>query len=435
METDPIGAHIVLQLILLGWTALMQAAESALKAMKPAKLRREAEESSRSYDHIETLLSDFGRTPSSLEAGMTVLTGLVLFSALRSHGAWLGGLFNKAKGVNSASFWSGLLVMAAVLLIVMLFARALPARLARRAPEKTARRLMDFAFLMMRLFTPLSRLLCCAAGGIARLFGSDETVEETSVTEDEIRMMVDAGEEKGAIEESERDMIENVFEFNNMTAEECMTHRTDMSAIWVEDTDRDILQLIEETGLSRFPVYTEDLDHIIGVLTTRDYLMNRIKPEPLPLEKLLRPARFVPESIRTDVLFRNMQRDKIHMAVVVDEYGGTGGLITMEDLLEEIVGNIYDEYDVQEPDEIEARGRNVWRVSGGTEIERFNEETGLSLPLDEEYDTVGGLVLNRLGSVPDDGTTPQVEYEGLIFRVEEVADRRIEWVEVKKEND
>ncbi len=228
-------------------------------------------------------------------------------------------------------------------------------------------------------------------------------------------------------------MIENVFEFNNMSAGDCMTHRTDMYAIWDQETDENILKLIEDTGLSRFPVYTEDLDHIIGTVTTRDYLTNRIRPQPKPLKALLRPARFVPESVRTDYLFREMQKDKVHMAVVVDEYGGTSGLITMEDLLEEIVGNIYDEYDPLALQDIIDKGDNKWLVSGGVEIERFNDETGLNLPLEEDYDTIGGLILSQLTSIPDDGTNPEVTVFGLHFRVVEVLDRRIEWVEVRQD--
>ncbi len=285
---------------------------------------------------------------------------------------------------------------------------------------------------MDSLFKPIAWLVVKSANGILRLMRIDPHEETEQVTEDEIRMMVDAGEEKGTIEESERDMIENVFEFNNMTAEDCMTHRTDMYALWVNETDENILKTIEDTGLSRFPVYAEDLDHVIGTLTTRDYLMNRVKEKPLPLRSLLRPTRFVPETVRTDVLFRNMQKDKVHMAIVVDEYGGSSGLITMEDLLEEIVGNIYDEYDPQVQLEVIDKGNGSWRVQGSVEIEQFNDLTGLDLPIEEEYDTIGGLILYQLGEIPDEGTKPEVDFMQLRFKVEEVADRRIEWVLVTR---
>ena len=151
------------------------------------------------------------------------------------------------------------------------------------------------------------------------------------------RQMVDIGEEKGAIQAGEKEMIENIFEFDNMTAGDVMIHRTDMVMLWVDDTAEEIAQTIESSGLSRFPVYEEDADDIIGILNTRDWLLNARKTSPRPVRELLRPAYFVPESVRTDKLFRDMQSRKIHLSIVVDEYGGTAGLVTMEDLLEEIV--------------------------------------------------------------------------------------------------
>ena len=243
---------------------------------------------------------------------------------------------------------------------------------------------------------------------------------------------MDVGEEKGAIEEAEREMIENVFEFNNLTAADSMTHRTDMWTIWVEDSWEEITKMIEDTGLSRFPVYEEDLDHVIGIATTRDILLNLQKQPPLPLRDLIRPARFVPESVRTDVLFRDMQRNKFHMAIVVDEYGGTSGLITMEDLVEEIVCNIYDEYDPQVQQEIHDLGDGKYKVAGSVDIEQINELMGVDVPLDGDYDTVGGLVLTELGSIPEPDTQPEVTCYGLRFKVLSVLDRRIEWLEVSK---
>ena len=160
------------------------------------------------------------------------------------------------------------------------------------------------------------------------------------VTEEEILQIVDIGEEAGAIESTEKELIENIFDFNNHSAEDVMTHRTNVSAVSLEDDRDTILSLIKETGLSRFPVYGEDMDDIVGILNARNFLLNCLEPDPKPLADLLRPAYFVPETLQADVLFRDMQKKKVHMAVVVDEYGGMSGIVTMEDLLEEIVGNI-----------------------------------------------------------------------------------------------
>ena len=249
---------------------------------------------------------------------------------------------------------------------------------------------------------------------------------------DEIMAMVEEGEESGAIEQNEKELIENIFEFNSMTADDVMRHRTDMVALALDDDDETILETIQSSGLSRFPVYQEDIDDVVGILSTRDYLINRSQKEPQPLEKLLRPAYFVPESVRTDKLFRDMQSRKIHLSIVVDEYGGTAGLVTMEDLLEEIVGNIYDEFDPQEDQEIIALGDNRWRIAGSAELDDVAEALDMEFPEDEESETLGGLVFAQLNVIPEDGSHPEVELYGLHIRVEELTDRRVEWATVTK---
>ncbi|NCB64303.1 MAG: HlyC/CorC family transporter, partial [Clostridia bacterium] len=248
----------------------------------------------------------------------------------------------------------------------------------------------------------------------------------------EIRMMVDIGEEKGAIQREEKEMIENIFEFNNTTAEDVMIHRTDMVLIWTGDTDEEIMATIADSGLSRFPVYEEDADDVLGILSTRDYLINVRQEHPKPIEELLREAYFVPESVRADVLFRDMQSKKVHMAIVVDEYGGTSGLVTMEDLLEEIVGNIYDEFDPLEDQEIIQLEENLWRVAGSAELEDLSAAIGVELSEDEEYDTLGGLVFDQLSVIPEDGSQFEVNACGLRIQVEKFGDRRVEWALVSK---
>ena len=253
------------------------------------------------------------------------------------------------------------------------------------------------------------------------------------VSEDEIMAMVEEGEESGTIEANEKEMIENIFEFNNMTAEDVMVHRIDMVSLSLEDDDATILSTIRESGLSRFPVYESDVDDIVGVLSTREYLLNATLAQPRSLKELLRPAYFVPETVRTDVLFRDMQNKKIHMALVVDEYGGTSGLVTLEDLLEEIVGNIYDEFDPQDEQEIIRLEDNLWRVSGSADLEELLETMEIPLPEEElDFDTLGGLVFANLSVIPEDGSRPVVEAMGLRIRVEELCERRVEWALVEK---
>lgn len=277
----------------------------------------------------------------------------------------------------------------------------------------------------------LSVLLAVACAAIVYLVIRLRALNKR-VSEEDIRQMVDMGEEKGEIEKEEKELIENVFEFNNSTAADVMIHRTDVVMLWVDDPTEEIMETIRTSGLTRFPVYEEDTDDIIGILNTREYLLNAQLPEPKPLRELLRQAYFVPETVRTDVLFRDMQSRKIHFAVVVDEYGGTSGIITMEDLIEELVGNIYDEFDPQDEQEIVPLGENLWRISGGASLEEVAQALDLTFPEDEEAETLGGLVFAKLDVIPADGTHPTVETDGLHIQVEQLNDRRVEWAKVSK---
>ena len=256
---------------------------------------------------------------------------------------------------------------------------------------------------------------------------------EDEVSEDEIMAMVEEGEESGAIQSNEKELIENIFEFNNITAEDVMIHRTDMVTLALDEEEDVILDTIRQSGLSRFPVYQNDVDDIVGILSTREYLLNFHLPDPKPSRELLRTAYFVPESVPADVLFRDMQGKKTHMALVVDEYGGTSGLVTLEDLLEELVGNIYDEFDPQEEQDIIRLEDNKWRVSGSADLEELAEALNLDLSDEDlDYDTLGGLVFSQLSVIPDDGSRPIVEALGLRIQVEELCDRRVEWALVEK---
>ena len=256
---------------------------------------------------------------------------------------------------------------------------------------------------------------------------------EDEVSEDEIMAMVEEGEESGAIQSNEKELIENIFEFNNITAEDVMIHRTDMVTLALDEEEDVILDTIRQSGLSRFPVYQNDVDDIVGILSTREYLLNFHLPDPKPIRELLRTAYFVPESVPADVLFRDMQGKKTHMALVVDEYGGTSGLVTLEDLLEELVGNIYDEFDPQEEQDIIRLEDNKWRVSGSADLEELAEALNLDLSDEDlDYDTLGGLVFSQLSVIPDDGSRPIVEALGLRIQVEELCDRRVEWALVEK---
>lgn len=283
-------------------------------------------------------------------------------------------------------------------------------------------------FFIFRPFAVLSSLF---GKLILRLFGiNSEEVE--NVTEDEILDLIDAGEESGNIEAAEKEMIENVFEFSEVTAYDVMTHRTDMEALNIEAPDTDVIKAIEESGFSRFPVYENDIDHIVGILYGREFLLDRMSGGKKSLRELIHQPLVTPEKVRADVLFREMQKSKLHLAIVLDEYGGTSGLVTMEDLLEEIFGNIYDEFDEHEPLDIQKLEDNLWRVAGSVDLETLADTTGwkFSEEVHEDYDTLGGLVFSSLALIPDDGERFHVRAFGLDIEVEEFADRRVIWAKV-----
>lgn len=434
MEPEPTGLSLVIQIVLVLLYALLSAAQSAAQQLRLIRRRASEDEDEQFaflFERAESLLS----APSGvrmLSVFLVMLLGISVFWAyalpLQRHAISAWG-WDWMEGKLMLSLLT-LLLMLVCVFVLQLFGIALPRRIASHKPKSTARILFGFVAVIDRFFRPAASALDRFSLHILKWIRMEVMQPTEEITEDEIRMLVDVGEEKGAIEEAEREMIKNVFEFNNMTAAECMTHRTDVYAIWVDDSTEEIVSLIQQTGLSRFPVYDEDLDHIVGTVSTREFLLNLQQPEPVQLKSIIRDAHFVPETVRTDLLFRDMQKNKYHMAIVVDEYGGTSGLITMEDLLEEIVGNIYDEYDPQDQQDFEELAENRWRVAGTLDVETFNEKSGQDLSLHEDYDTIGGLILSQLNSIPDDGAQPEVEFEGMHFKVESIQGRRIEWVEV-----
>ena len=328
--------------------------------------------------------------------------------------------------------WADVIVLLCVGFVLLWLTVYVPRSFAARRPQKAAAFFAP-ARIIFLLLKPINLLFRVLSDLVLRILGVRPTDPAPEVSEDEIMLMVEEGEESGAIEAAEKELIENVFEFNNMTAEDIMVHRTNMEVIWQEDTHEEILNTIRESGLSRFPVCGEDIDDIVGVLSTREYLLNAQLEEPKPLDALLRKAYFVPETVRADLLFREMQMQKVHMAIVVDEYGGTSGLLTMEDLLEQLVGDIYDEFDEVEEQEISQLSDDTWRISGSAALETVYE--ALDLPFDEEdedCDTLGGLVFSKLSVIPQDGSRPEVEVPGMRIQVEEIVDHRVEWAKVTR---
>ncbi len=418
---DPFGPSIVI-LIALTLAVIVRMAEAAVPFIDEGEAQKKADigdaKARRALKLVRRAERPFGEFRMSW-----ICLVLIAFTAL------IALLYGRIGGSIMKFALYGLLPFA---LVSLTLAGAIPGHLGAHFRSPLLDAIAPVADWTMMILSPVTRLCMTLGVLVLKPFHIKPADVGDAVTEEDIMQMVDIGEEKGAIEADEREMIENIFEFNNMNAGDCMIHRKDITAIDIESTDAEILETIRQSGLSRFPVYEGSIDNVLGILTTRDYLLSRADGRNVPLRALVRPAHFVPESVRTDVLFQEMQSRKQHMAIVVDEYGGTSGLITLEDLLEEIVGNIYDEFDPKEEPEITRLSGGRWRISGAADLDSVAEALDIRLPDDLEYDTLGGLVFSRLTEIPSDGEHPVVECFGLRISVEQIADRRVEWAVVEK---
>ena len=436
MSDDPLLSILIL-VLLTAINAFFAASEIAVISLSEVKLRKQAEEGDRRAKKLLALMQAPDNFLSAIQIAITLAGFLNAAFAADSFADPLTQWLYEEVGFTAlpVSVLSTLMVILVTIILsyfTLVLGELVPKRVAMKKTEGVARATVGVVWAVATVFRPVIWLLSKSTNGVLRLLHIDPKADEEDVSEDEIRMMVDLGDERGAIQSNEKELIDNIFEFNNTTAEDVMVHRTDMVMIWVGDTPEEILRTIRDSGISRFPVYDEDADDIVGILNTRDYLLNAQLPKPKPLRELLRSAYFVPESVRTDVLFRDMQSKKVHLAIVVDEYGGTSGLVTMEDLLEEIVGNIYDEFDPQEEKDIEQVDQNLWRISGSCDLEQVSEVLGMEFPEEVESDTLGGLVFAQLSAIPQDGSQVEVDTCGLHIKVLELTDRRVEWALVSK---
>ena len=440
MPDDPLFPKLMILLILILINAFFAAAEIAVISLSESRLKKQAEEGDKKARQLLKLTQAPDHFLSAIQIAITLAGFLSSAFAADTFSDPLVKWLVEERGVTALDSRALNSVMVVLITIVLSYfslvlGELVPKRIAMKKTQAVARFTLGPVRAVAAVFRPVIWLLSKSTNGVLRLLRIDPNADQEDVSEDEIRMMVDLGEERGTIEASEKELIENIFEFNNTTAEDVMVHRTDMVMVWAQDTNEDILNAILTSGRSRFPVYEEDADHIVGVLNTRDFLLNAQAEHPKPLSELLRPAYFVPDSVRTDVLFRDMQSKKVHMAIVVDEYGGTSGLVTMEDLLEEIVGSIYDEFDPLEEQDIEQIEPGVWKVSGSCDLERVAQALEMEFPEEEESDTLGGLVFAQLSVIPEDGAQLEVDARGLRIKVLNFTDRRVEWALVSKPED
>lgn len=441
MTEDPAPGNIWVKLFVLLVLILVNAffamSEIAIISLKDNKVRKLAEDGDKKAKQVLKLTESPSAFLSTIQIGVTLAGFLTSASASENFSEPLAALIVKAFSLPAASVGALKAVsLVVVTIIISYFSLVLgelaPKRIAMQKSEEIAYKIVGILLFVKTAAKPFIKILSFSTNLVLRILGFDPNANEEVVTEEEIRMMVDEGEEKGVIEESQKEMINNIFEFDDSYASDIMTHRTDVTAVSIDDTIEDAIEAAARDGYSRIPVYGEDFDDIRGVFYVKDFLkyMGKEIPEDLKLADVIRSAEFVPETKKCDELLELMTSSHIQIVFVCDEYGGVAGIVTIEDLLEEIVGNIQDEYDDEEEEIVEVN-ETTFTLDGTTDLEEVEELLGIEFP-EGEYETIGGFMMSELGRIPDEGETPEIEYGGCNFRINGVAERRITTVTAEK---
>ena len=437
---------LVLLFVLIFFNAFFAMSEIAIISLNDTKMQKLAEEGNKKAKQIVKLTENPNRFLSTIQIGVTLAGFLASASASQNFADLLMNALKHTAIVNviPESVINGISVVL-ITIITSYFSLVLgelaPKRIAMQVPEKVSFKVVGILLFIAKIAKPFVKVLSVSTNGVVRLFGFDPNADEENVTEEEIRMMVDVGGEKGVIEDSQKEMIDNIFEFDDLDTGDIMTHRTDMTAIEVSRSLEEVAELAIENGYSRIPVYEDDPDSIVGVLYAKDLLkyVGHNIPADLTISKVMRKALYVPETQSCGDLFKAMNDSHTQFAVVVDEYGGTAGIVTLEDVLESIVGNIQDEYD-DEDEEIVQINETTFTIDGITDLDEVDELVGTKLP-EGDYDTLGGFVISLLGYLPSESDPePAVaEYDNLRFTVLNFEDRRIGEIKVeilpKEENE
>ncbi len=425
---------IVLVLILIG--GVFAAAEIALLTVRRTRLDQLADEGRRGARTAARLVDDPQRFLATIQVAITFLgflasaIGAIAFSAVIADAVAAIPWAPIQDAAESIAFIFVTLLIALTSIIV---GELVPKTLALNFPERFSLLAARPLSVMERFLAPLVWLTTTISGFLVRLFGGRERPQTGLLSVEELKLLVETGSAQGQIEEAEKEMIHGVIELGDKQIHEVMIPRIGIKAVEVEDPIEEVLDLIVRAGHSRVPVYRENLDNIVGILYAKDmlpYLLPAAEQrEPLEIRSLARPAAYVPETKRVDEMLTEMRSARRHIAIVVDEYGGTAGLVTIEDLVEEIVGEIQDEYDIEESlvETVETDGdRRAFRLDGRVTMDDFRdlfELSDLEEPDEESYDTLGGLIIHRVGRIPLVGT--EVEYRDVTLRVLAADSRRV----------
>ncbi len=425
-------SQLVILAILILLNAYFAATEIAYISLNDAKISKQAKEGNKKAKQIESMLKNPSKFLATIQIGITFAGFLSSAFASDAFADDLAPILNNWFPLISLDIWKGIAIIIITMILsffTLVFGELVPKRLAMKYYEKIAYATIGVIKTISIFTLPFVKLLTISTNMISKIFGVSEAEEEI-VTEEEIKMMIDEGEENGTIEQEEKELLNNVFAFNDIIVSEVMTPRTDIFAIEIDEDINELLDKIDEYKYSRIPVYEDNIDNIEGILFIKDILKVIKDGRYINIREIMREPYFIPESKEIDELFRELQKSKQQMAIVIDEYGGTAGLITMEDIIEELMGNILDEYDDEEI-EYKKLDENTYILSGSSTVYDIKKIFSVDIP-DGDYETLSGYLLEKLGRIPEENEHPVIEDEQLTYKIEEYEDKRIKSVKVCK---
>lgn len=419
---------LLLQLILIALNAIFAGAEIAIISVNDNKMSKMAAEGDKRAKRLMKLTEQPARFLSTIQVAIT-LSGFLgsAFAAENFSGSLVQLLVNWGVTIPVEILDSVAVIVITITLsyFTLVFGELVPKQVAMRKAESFALGISGPLSSIAKLFSPIVSFLTFSTNSILRLLGIDPNAVDEEVGEEEIRMMVDVGSEKGTIDHEEKEFIQNIFEFDDLSAEEIMTHRTDVTMLDLEDSMEEWKELIYNSRHSLYPICDGTADQIVGVLNAKTYLRMENKSRNLVMERAVIPAYFVPDTVRADTLFRNMRKERHRMAIILDEYGGTRGIITINDLVEQLVGDLGDGENSEEEGYMELIGENLWKVQGSVSLDEISEI--LQIPIDtEEYDTLSGLVFHEYGSIPKDGSIIEITFGNMNIKVTQIKEHQIE---------
>ena len=425
------GSIIILAILIL-INAFFASAEIAFISLNDAKIDMQAKEGNKKAKKIQNMLKNPSKFLATIQIGVTLAGFLSSAFASDTFADKLSPVLNMWIPSVSISTWKSVSIIIITIILsyfTLVFGELVPKRIAMKYYEKVSFASIGIIKTISVVTAPFVKFLTFSTNLVSKLFGVTGE-EEDNVTEEEIRMMVDVGEEKGTIQEEEKEMINNVFEFNDKVVSEIMVPRNKIFALDIDMTISEVIEkLSADMRYSRIPVYDETMDNIKGIIYIKDILLSN-KNKNSKIKSLVKEAYFVSETKRVNELFQELRKDKKQIAIVLDEYGGTAGMVTMEDILEEIVGEIYDEYD-KETDKFKKIDNNTFLFDAS--IALYDVEKFLEIEIeDDDVDTLAGYLIKKLDRIPKDGEKPIIETEKVTYKIENVKNRKITKVKACK---